>query len=150
MPFLWITATNVTIVNPQSGKTFLHFFVDYYYFEIRERSNKKFEQHQETTREFLEILLQRGVNLEAYDNEGFTPLMIACKKNRPHLVKMLIEKGIYQCLCFLYHNWRIFWLSSLLFSIQINSFSMTSHLSWWHIFFEWRCECQCEKSERST
>lgn len=41
----------------------------------------------------MELLLERGADLEAPDDHGYTPLHIACMESRPESVKFLLGRG---------------------------------------------------------
>lgn len=42
---------------------------------------------------FIEILLEKGVNVNPQDNDGSTPLMLAAICDRPEIVKLLLSHG---------------------------------------------------------
>ena len=44
-------------------------------------------------REFCELLLLKGADIEARDKDGRTPLFIACSKNNVDICALLISKG---------------------------------------------------------
>lgn len=76
-------------VHPQTGKTALHFLIEDYYYN-NDFSDSSFLKY---LKEFLDCAFQRNLDLEIQDNNGFTPLMLACKKDKPYFVKILLEKG---------------------------------------------------------
>ena len=43
----------------------------------------------------VELLLERGANIEDQDGDGHTALMIACKKERADVVRLLVAAGDY-------------------------------------------------------
>ena len=43
--------------------------------------------------EIVKYLVEKGANIETENEDGNTPLFIACEKNNNDIVKYLIEKG---------------------------------------------------------
>ena len=51
------------------------------------------KEFQQSTAEYIRVLISEGANVNVKDKDGRTPLMLAAKNSTPEIVQLLLEKG---------------------------------------------------------
>tara|TARA_Y100001958_G_C21176053_1_gene506850 strand:- start:29 stop:946 length:918 start_codon:yes stop_codon:yes gene_type:complete len=91
-------------VNPHMGRTFLNYPHMRHTISKAKQFNPNYEMDGETllytlcnkyneTPRTLQLLIQKGADVNRADDNGITPLMIACKNNHTYSMKVLLEHG---------------------------------------------------------